>query len=206
VAHYVHDSLGMETTFQHTLTLLSAYSFFVALVAPFLGGEIAILALAILSGQGTFPFLSVVAGSFLGMLALDMMWFLLFRFPIFGRMKDWSRGSETYRNAERRIEAIARGNDVLILLISKIMIGTRILVLAYIGMRNITLGRFVLYDSVATGAWAILLCAFGWASGRGYMTAMGGSASLSTQLLYLSLFVGVFSVGLFVLRRRILNI
>lgn len=156
----------MEEIVTFILHQLSGFPFAVALVSTLLGGEIAVLGLAFLAGQGNFTLLGVLMGSFVGMLLLDIFFFLLLRFPITERVKTWGRTSSHYREIEMRIASFAHGNDILILLVSKMLIGTRVLILSYLSMRNISLRRFLAYDVVATALWALVLVAFGWYSGH----------------------------------------
>lgn len=174
----------MEAYLHQIITQLSEFTFLVALVSPLLGGEVAVLGLAFLAGQGTFSLWGVILGSFLGMLLLDMGWFLLMRFPITEGMKKWGESSVKYKEVERHVESFAHGNDVLVLFISKLLIGTRILILAYLSMRKITFSNFLLYDSIATFIWAVLLGYAGWASGRGYSNAISVYDTLLAQILY----------------------
>lgn len=194
----------MEAYIANILTQLSEFTFFVALASPLLGGEVAVLGLAFLAGQGTFSLWGVILGSFFGMLLLDLGWFLLMRFPITEGMKTWGKSSAKYREVQARIESFARGNDVLVLFISKLLVGTRVLTIAYLSMRKITFSQFLFYDSIATLLWAVLLVCAGWASGRGYVNTLASQNTPLALFLYLLCLLWLCYVLLLLFRRWIL--
>lgn len=195
----------MEAYVIHILTRLSEFSFTVGFVAPFLGGEVSVLAVAFLAGQGTFSLWGIILGSFFGMLLLDIAWFLILRFPVLKRMKSWGKTSPKYQHIEARVQSFAHGNDVIVLLVSKMLIGTRILILAYLSLRKISFARFVFYDSIATFAWAVALGYLGFASGRGYINVIGSHDALIAQLLFLFVFAGLCYVFTLIFRKWILR-
>jgi membrane protein DedA with SNARE-associated domain len=164
----------------------AAFAFPVAVVAPLIGGEAAILALAFIAGQGAFSLWVIILGSTLGMILTDMFWFFAPRTAWGVKLKERGRDkSETFRQLESKVQELSHHNDVLILLISKILIGTRILILLYLSMRQISFRRFVAYDSVATFVWGILLGYIGWFAGLGYYSLSAGSHDLTIAGLYI---------------------
>jgi len=141
----------------------------VAVISPMIGGEAAVLALAFLSGQDLIPLWIVIIGSFIGMLLLDIFWIIVPRLSwVKGLRKRGREVSKDYRAIEMRIESISNRNDIIILFISKVLIGTRILILAYLSVRNISFSRFLITDGIATFLWAVLLGYLGNLAGIGY--------------------------------------
>lgn len=197
----------MEAYVQHIFSQLSEFSFIIALFAPLIGGEIAILGLAFLAGQGMFSLWGVILGSFLGMLILDVGWFMMLRFPPFEKLrKSWGSTSVRYQKMEARIETLAHRNDVLVLFISKLLIGTRVLILVYLSLRKISLVRFLTYDSIATFAWALALGYLGFASGRGYINAMEDSGTLLLQIMIIGSLAVLSYVTILLFRRFVLHV
>jgi membrane protein DedA with SNARE-associated domain len=180
---------------------LPELSFLLSIVAPVVGGELAVLGLAFLAGQGFFPLPPVVVGSFLGMLALDAFWFAVPRSRWGERLKTKMRVSPYYQTIETRIEKLTHRSDILVLFVSKVLIGTRILILAYLSIRSISFWRFLLYDFAATALWAIILGALGWFAGLGYYNA----AYVYDQALYgilgVAAAVALFYAALLLIRR-----
>lgn len=178
-------------------------SFLLAIVAPAIGGELAVLGLAFLAGQGYFPIVGIIAGSFVGMVLLDAFWFLAPRSRWGLRMKEKMRVSERYRTLERRIESLTHRSDIIILLISKVLIGTRILILAYLSIRTISFTRFLAYNSAATAVWAAILGVLGYFAGLGYYNAAYVYNQAAYGVAGIALAVGAFYGTLFLIRRWI---
>lgn len=176
-----------------------------AFLAPFLGGEITVVAVAFLAGQGLFPLWYVILGSFSGMLALDAFWFAAPNSRLAQKLKNWGRSFEKYRAVESRIESFSHHNDILILLISKILVGTRIFILTYLGLRKIAFSTFLLYDSIATFIWAIILGYTGWFAGLGYYTVTRAYNELVIAGLYVAATVALLYVLLWLVRRIIVK-
>lgn len=151
-----------------TAKMLPELSLLISFIAPFVGGEAAILTLGFFAGKGLFPLLGVISGSFLGMMTLDSFWFLVMRSGVTKKLRNRIEISQKYINLEARIEKFSHRNDIIILLISKILIGTRVLVLAYISIRKISFRKFALANGAANLTWAIILGYLGWFAGLGF--------------------------------------
>lgn len=173
-----------EEQFTTFAILLPQFSFLIALVAPLFGGEVAVSILAFFAGQGIFPLWEIIAGSFLGMILLDSFWFMVPRSRWGERLKTKARVSDKYRALETRVESFSHGNDILILMLSKVLIGTRILILAYLSVRKISFVRFLAYNSVATLVWAVILGYIGWFAGLGYYSLARAQDQLFVGAFY----------------------
>ncbi len=192
-----------EEQFTAFAILVPRFSFLIALIAPLIGGEVAVSILAFLAGQGIFPLWKIIVGSFFGMLLLDSFWFMIPRSRWGEYLKEKARVSDKYRSLERRVESFSHGSDILILMISKILLGTRILILAYLSVRKISFVRFLAYNSVATFVWAILLSYIGWFAGLGYYSLVRAQNQLFTGTLFvIGVGVAFYSV-LWIIRRWI---
>ena len=191
-----------EEQFTAFAVLVPEFSFLIALIAPLIGGEVAVSVLAFLAGQGIFPLWTIIAGSFFGMILLDSFWFMVPRSRWGERLKEKARVSDAYRALESRVESLS-GNDILILLISKILVGTRILILAYLSIRKISFLRFSAYNSAATFVWAVLLGYIGWLAGLGYYSLARAQDHLFVGVLYVAGIAVAFYGILWIMRRWI---
>lgn len=168
------------------------YSFPLAILAPIVGGEIAILGLAFLAGQGILPLWDVIIGGFLGMFLLDVFWFSVPKSRWGEKFREKSRESEKYRMLEAKIEEFSHRSDIMILFISKVLVGTRILTLAYLSIRKVPFRRFLKYNLLATLPWAVMLGYLGWFAGLGYYSLEKANHNLTVGALYLALAVAAF--------------
>lgn len=182
------------------LSRIADLSFVASFFAPIIGGELAVILLGFLSAQGGFGLWIVIFFSLLGMISLDSFWFWASRSRWAGKMTDKMRQSPSYTSLENKIESFSHKSDIAILLISKILVGTRILVLIYLGMRKISYIKFIGYNSVATFIWAIILGYFGWFAGRGYYNLSETYNRVSEMLVSLLLMIIVFYALIYIVR------
>lgn len=180
---------------------LPEFSLLLAFIAPFVGGEVATMTLGFFAGQGTFPLINIIFGSFLGMMTLDSFWFLIMRSPLTRGVRNRIKISDKYKKMESKIEKISSKNDIAILLISKILIGTRILVLAYISVRKLSFKKFLAFDGSATLVWAITLGYLGWFAGLGYYALAAAKYGLTVAGLYI-IFATIIIYSVFYTVRR----
>lgn len=180
---------------------LPEFSVLLAFIAPFVGGEIATMTLGFFAGQGAFHLVNIIFGSFLGMMTLDSFWFLIMRSPLTRSIRSKIEISDKYKKIESKIEKMSGKNDIAILLISKILIGTRILVLAYISVRKLSFKKFLIFDGSATLVWAIILGYLGWFAGLGYYALAAAKYGITVVGLYITI-AGIIIYSVFYAVRR----
>ena len=167
-----------ELEIRSALMILGNFGWLVSYFAPFVGGENGVLIMAFLSAQGILPLTTVIFFSFLGMITLDSIWFFIVRTEGFSKLKRWQRISKQTISLEKRIEKISAKQDVFILLISKILVGTRILIIIYLGMKKMSYKKFFALNTLPTLVWAGALGLLGWLAGRGYYSLSSVSHNL----------------------------
>ena len=169
------------------INFISPFPYLVSFLAPFLGGEILVMTVAFVGSSGIFPFWTIVFFSFLGMLCLDIFWYFLVKSRSVERFKKSKIISAKNYTLERHLEKISDKNDIIILLLSKILVGTRILIIAYISLRKISFKKFLFYDSIPTFIWAIMLVSLGWFSGASFklITALFNDIKIAITILVL---------------------
>lgn len=169
-------------------------------------GEVAILPFAFLAGQGAFPLSMVILGSFMGMLASDAFWFFIPRTTWGQNLQAHGRANYAqYRQLEQRIERFSRGSDILILLLSKAMVGTRLLTVLYLSVRQLTFRRFIVLAAIANACWATLVALIGWFAGVGYYSLGSATNNLAVASFYITSVIIVVYVAVWLLRRVILK-
>jgi membrane protein DedA with SNARE-associated domain len=177
----------LQDSFPVLFTWLNQYIELASFTAPIVSSEAGVLALGFLCATDSLPILKVIFFSFLSMLMMDSFWFFLIRLPFFQKIKRINVISKKYKQLERRVESVSGKNDVLILLISKILIGTRIMITVYISLRKFSYRKFIAYDLLPTLLWATTLATLGWFAGAGYYSL----AKVTSNLYLLSLTVTI---------------
>jgi len=177
----------------------STYGWLISFLAPIIGGgELGIMVVAFVAAQGYFPIWVVVLFSFLGMITTDSIWFMIMRLKLIRRAQD---NSERFQRISQKVNTLSGGRDMLILLISKILVGTRILIITYISSRRISFGKFTLYNTPPTFIWAILLCFFGWLAGKGYYNLMEIYGDVKIAITFVVVFgIAIYLAGYYIRR------
>lgn len=181
------------------LNFISSYAFLAAFFAPVLGGEIGLVVLGFLATQGEYSVFTVIAFGFLGMLCLDIGWYAVTHSKWGEKIKGKLKVSETYIKLEKKVEKVSHRKDILILLLCKILVGTRLLIfLIYLTFKKMTFFEFIKHNSVATFIWANFLVLFGWFAGKGYYSVfqtyskighLVASIILTVAILYLIIYI-----------------
>src|SRR3989344_2927935 len=161
----------MEGPIEWLLEIITSYpalrDLVVFLGAAF-GGEIAVVSLSFLAAQKVFPLYSFIIISFLGTFTSDILWFLLGRTKTIENIITHRYAHSTVSLITETVEKVSRGNHFLALIIAKIMVGTRVILLMYVSRKNLSLGKFILFDSVAVLFWLLVVIPIGYVSGLGY--------------------------------------
>ena len=148
---------------------LSSYLYALAFIAPIVGGgELGVIAVSFLFSDSINNFLIVLFFSFLGMLFIDSVWFFLARSKLFNNFKNWKSISKHYKKIEEKIEKFTHGKDALVLLLAKLLAGTRIFIMLYLGGRKLSYKKFLYYDFLPTLIWAVLLVTIGLLAAKGF--------------------------------------
>lgn len=158
-----------ESEFMNRLIeFLPNYSPVVGFFSTIFGGENGVLFVSFLAGQGFFYLPYIILFSFFAMILLDSFWFFFSKTRIFGKLKKWKKISKQYSSVQEHINKITAGKDMLLLLIAKFLIGTRILVILYLSSKDMPFSKFTKYNTPPTLIWAIFLGVSGWLAGRGF--------------------------------------
>jgi membrane protein DedA with SNARE-associated domain len=188
-----------NSTIHFLYGILSDFSFLISFLSPILGGENAVIFVAFLSSQGFLSLWIVFFFSFLGMMAIDSIWFFITKTKYFKKLKNWKKISKKYLQVEEHIQKITRNKDVLLLLIAKILIGTRILIIIYLSSKKVSFKKFIFYNSIPTLIWAGLLCFIGYLAGKGFTSIIEVFKNVQIAIIFLF----IFFIFFYVLIRRL---
>ncbi|MBU3907057.1 MAG: hypothetical protein KKA64_02280 [Nanoarchaeota archaeon] len=167
-------TLLSQNTYFNWIVNFVHYVPLISFLAPIIGGgEIGMIITAFLFSNSPALFIIIVLFGCLGMITADSFWFLITRSRLFYKFKNAKKITHHYKELEKNIERISSGKDSLIIFISKIMIGTRILLIIYLSGRKISFSRYLLLDIIPNLIWATCL------AGIGLLLAMGFSSVLT---------------------------
>ncbi|KKT86899.1 MAG: hypothetical protein UW86_C0015G0003 [Microgenomates group bacterium GW2011_GWA1_Microgenomates_45_10] len=148
------------------ISLLSTYQLPAIFLGAFFFGETVILTAAFLAGQGTWSIESVFWLSLAGTVISDSLWFLLGQ-TFFKFTKRWEKYQDQYQTFLIKLEKITGQRPFLSLLFIKFLYGTRILTILYLSIREVRFFTFLLFNTVGTILWLLVMISVGWLVGRG---------------------------------------
>ncbi|MEK6928675.1 MAG: hypothetical protein AABW65_01820 [Nanoarchaeota archaeon] len=148
---------------------LSSYIYLLSFLAPIIGGgELGVIAVSFIFSSNLQNFLIIFFFSSLGMLVIDSIWFFISKSKLFFRLKNWSKIKNKYSIIEKNIEKISQKKDWIIILLAKLMIGTRILLILYLGGRKISYWNYLKYNLFPNFFWGLILVFAGFLASRGF--------------------------------------
>lgn len=150
--------------------LLTSYQFIFILVGSFLFGETIIITAAFLSTKMGWSPLSVFLLSFLGTITSDVCWFILGKY-----FSDSVKDSKFWKNKYPKKRTLVKGivvNPKIALFYYKFLYGFRVLSIFYVADMGMTTADFVLFNSLGTFIWLIIIISIGWFAGKGILNVL----------------------------------
>ncbi|MEK7219113.1 MAG: VTT domain-containing protein [Patescibacteria group bacterium] len=132
------------------------------------GGELVLLALGFLAAHNIVSVLPLIIFSFLGTFFSDTLWFFLGRTAIVKRMVMHRYANTTISVINKAIERVSKGSNLIALIIAKFLVGTRILLMMYVGTKIVKFKNFIYYDMIAISLWLVVVIPIGFISGLGF--------------------------------------
>lgn len=148
------------------LSTLALHKSWIVFVGTFFLGESVVLVSAALAATGTWSVWAVVGWAFAGTVISDTAWFRTARLGL-GRWTSDSGRAARLALTTRRLDRLSGAHPHRALLFVKFVYGTRIASIAYMALRQVPAGRFVVFDSIGTAVWLAVMVPLGWAIGMG---------------------------------------
>jgi len=129
-------------------------------------GESVLIAYAALSAQGGWSVTTVAVWAFAGTLVADTAWFLSARKGLSRWTSDPARSSRLARLATF-LDRFTGPRPYRALLVAKFFYGSRVAAIAYMALRGVKTGRFLVFDAIGTVLWLAVMIPIGRAVGAG---------------------------------------
>lgn len=182
----------MIEIFETILDFLISYPEILSFLSPILGGENGVILVSFLAANGAFSIFTVFIFAFLGMVTVDSLWFFFPKTKLYKRMTNAKKISANYKKIEKRLEQLSYGKDVLILMLSKILVGTRILVIIFVGARKMKYGRFLSVILLPNLVWAGILVFIGFLARSSYEATISTFKNVQIAIFAAVLFIVLF--------------
>lgn len=172
IERYENIMNGMNGLLLYLTQLFSDYTALISFLTPAIGGEVGVITVSFLAAIVDAHIVTVICFTAIGMIAIDSVWFFVPRTKIYRQMVNWSTISEKYKKVEKGLETLSHNNDIIIILLSKILIGTRILIVVYVGLRNMRYRNFLSVIFLPNCIWAATLVVIGYVAKENYQAAL----------------------------------
>lgn len=161
-------------------------------LSPIVGGENGVIFVSFLASSDFLTLLNVFIFAFLGMLTIDSFWFFITKTKLYDKIVNGKRISNSYKKIEKRLERLSHGKDILILMLSKILVGTRILVIIFIGARKMRYSKFLAVILLPNFVWTGFLVFIGYLARGGYESTIRIFNNIQLGLLFVIIFILLF--------------
>jgi membrane protein DedA with SNARE-associated domain len=186
--------------------LIVTHAYLISFIAVILWGDISVLSISFLAAQGFIPLLAVAIIAVAATFVADSLWFLLSVSGVMDHVPIWKPFHGTYLRLERRIEKISRHNDLIMLLLSKFVYGTRIVTIAYLAhSKKIKYTKFIEHDMISSILWLTLLVPIGWLAGKGFWWISNVLSDLRLAITFVIAVIALFVIFEELIRKRLLG-
>lgn len=184
--------------------MLQNHGALVALVATFLSGENAALALFALSAQGYITPLKAIVFVFCGSMLADIFWFFVTEYilrPYYEKKGGVSLALRPKNKTEEKVLHLIDHHFFWMLIFIKFLIGMRLVLTIYIVLKNkIPFYKKVAYDAVGTLIFLAVLFPIGFLFGKGVSSIFSYTENIM-NIISLIVFIIVF---MFIVKRVLL--
>lgn len=169
---------------EELISLLTTYQLPAVFLGAFVGGEGIIITTSFLASRLNWNMASVFTDALLGTVLSDVTWYYGGRY-ILTRMKRWEDYRTRHQATLTQIEKKAGQRPWLLLLYIKFLYGTRILTVLYLSLRRVSIASFVLFDTLGTMVWLVVVMTIGWLAERGAINLIPFLDTLEHALIIL---------------------
>lgn len=184
--------------------LLIQYQLAAIFIGSVVFGETIILAAAFLSGQGLWSVQTVFWLTFLGTVFSDCIWYVLGK-KFARKSREWEEKKMKYRAFLSMLERITRRRAFLSLLFIKFLYGTRIITIMYLAIHNLRFRTFLLFNSIGTLLWLLVLLPIGWYAGHSIGGDIPDIKKFQYAFTFLFAFVAVTRVAFLFIKKKYLT-
>ncbi len=151
---------------QTAISYLSVYGPIAIFLGAFFFGESVIIAAAFLASHGLWPVWEIFLLAFFGTIISDSAWFSG-TFGLTKLINKKTNDENRVKTAIKSIQKLTKGKSFLSLLFIKFLYGTRIITIFYLATQKLSFGKFLLFNSLGTIIWLVVIIFIGWSLGQG---------------------------------------
>jgi membrane protein DedA with SNARE-associated domain len=168
-------------------SMLNTYGYLALMVGTFLEGETILVASGFLAHQGYLKLLWVIVFAFIGTYAGDQLYFFL------GRLKgmDFLESRPGWKAKSMRVFTLLQNHQIPVIIGFRFLYGIRTVTPFIIGASGLHPARFIIWNAVGAGAWAIAVGALGYLFGRSVEVFLEDAKKYEIWLMTLVFLIGM---------------
>jgi len=182
--------------------LLISYQAVAIFLGAFFFGETVIITSAFLAVQGLWSIKIVFWLALVGTVVSDALWFF-FGHYLFVKFKRWQEKREKYDKFLLKLEKLTGQKPFLMLLFIKFLYGTRILTIIYLSFRRMSFWTFLLFNTLGTILWLVVILSLGWFSSQGIANIVPIFQRLEYAISFLVLILVAYKLILIWIEKRV---
>ena len=189
------------------IPFLGDYFLIIALIGTIISGNIFVLFLSTLAGQGIFSYFSVLLICLVGTFIADAIWFNIGKTRFVDNLLKRPHFLYNYKYLKKALHKSSEKNKFFVFLGSKFVYGTKILTLMYSGRRKMHIDHFIKYNYISSTIWVATLVTIGFLAGKGFTKILEFFDNLRLALTVFilaiaSVYFAWFVMSEIILRRR----
>ena len=167
--------------------ILSTYGYIALLIGTFLEGETILVAAGFLAHRGYLELPWVIFFAFMGSVVGDQLYFFL------GRAKgmDFIESRPRWQTKSAQVFALLQKHQIWVIIGSQFMYGMRTVTPFIIGASGINPVRFITWNSIGAGAWAIAVGTLGYLFGQTMEVFLGEAKKYESWIMALVFLIGI---------------
>jgi membrane protein DedA with SNARE-associated domain len=161
--------MTLETILTILITpFLGNFFYPIALIGSIISGNIFVLFLSTLAGQGSLSIFKVWIMALAGTLIADTIWYNLGKTNFINKIARDRRTIYNFYTIKKALTKSQEKNNFTVFLVSKFIYGMRVLTLMYAGRRHMHADHFIKYNYTATTIWVTFIVSIGFLAGKGF--------------------------------------
>lgn len=175
--------------------------FFIILIL----GENGVFLTTIFANTNIISYETIFLLGILAMSVTDILWFLVPKNIYFNKIINSKRIPQKFLNIKPRLDQITHNKDISLLIISKILIGTRIIIIIYLSSKGMNTVKFVLSTLIINVFWVGFLVGVVLFIGGSYQSIVNNFNSIQIALLISFISIIIFNYILYKIGKWILK-
>ena len=166
--------------------ILNTYGYFALMIGTFLEGETILVAAGFLAHRGYLELPWVIFFAFIGTLAGDQLYFFL------GRVKgmDFIESRPGWQAKSTRVFSLLQKHQIVVIIGFRFLYGIRTVTPFLIGTSGLNPVRFIIWNSIGAGFWAIAVGALGYLFGQAVEVVLEEAKKYEIWIMALIFLIG----------------